>query len=467
MRGKELIIGAAPIAAVKAYTKGIQDWDDRQLMVNAGVVDEFEGVPNVSHWGTGVINLRNSNLWKIVAKTRPGKVVILTNPFNDDSNIIRTIKRMSAALLLRVEIETPYKPVRNIISGSDYPSRNAASVLPALLAKANAAFIDTIFWLGRKLGAGLGQCFAPPGVVQYDPLGRTIQYHVEEGDGAIFLHSKISLPALSRVHDSKETYVDGFKATSDNPKTNKDKPSIILIGASYLLGSFLSNEDSLGWHLQERFPGYNVIYYSKGGMTTVQQYYLLKELLQENNNVRAVVSYVSPGMDNKILKTPFPRLFPSLKITSRIQPVLPNARLDALRFAAMPEQRTPFELTCDSLKLMHSQCLKNGVDFLVAAGWACQELYPFLVGEGLPWIPCTRTPDQEAMEEHVDEWTLWPFDIHPNAKAHAVHAKGIGDYLEAMFQGRVLHSHQELLEDDALLVEGVTLDPAQDIYPLF
>lgn len=463
MRTKELIIAAAPREFVDPYLSAISDWDGRVLLVNRASEDRY-AVPHVRVWGDGFISLKTWGLWGALLFLRPRLVTVLTNPVLDDSNILNCVKRINKVALNKCKVVTlrPKSLLQEFVEASQQ------FILPESM-HALAGFyrgLSKVHMLRKLISRGLEA--ASPKRRWRGGQGLKEEYSTSIIEDRVVFQANIENLEVSRKITSKEIYIGQTKATSLTPQRHKHKPKIVLLGASHLMGRLLPNEDSLGWLLQERFQDYNVVCHAVGGVSTLQQFPILRKYIAEEENICSVVSFATPCLDSKVLCKPFPGLMPRLSVLRKEQPVLPDETRGLSQVFRFWESRPVEELTAKAISSMYRHCLDNGVNFLSAvAGWRASLIYPYLINSGTPWVPCTVGPDGELMHRHMDRWSLWPTIRTPNARAHKWFARQVGNALQAQLLGEPLQMHRHLL-NGKLVDEPLQAKVLQDdVYPLF
>ncbi len=83
----------------------------------------------------------------------------------------------------------------------------------------------------------------------------------------------------------------GGRATAEPLPPKDGRPAIVLIGCSVTEGVSISDWETLGWKLQERFPEYEVLNYGTGGYSAFQALLALEEHFERHPHPTAAVIY--------------------------------------------------------------------------------------------------------------------------------------------------------------------------------
>lgn len=223
--------------------------------------------------------------------------------------------------------------------------------------------------------------------------------------------------------DVRQTYLaDGARATGYRGEGGED--TVALIGDSLMQGWGLSDEETLAWKLQERFPELRFVNYGTGGYGTYQSLLVLERLLAAPDPPRLVIYDFIPVHEDRnvaapdwlhslsltarrgIVAVPFatlandgglrrhpPQAYPAWPLHDRLALVAlaENAWL-RLRSAGRASQGRP--VTQAILKEMRERCAARGVGFIVVFFWAPLDLKrdyaSFLREHGVRYTDCTR-----------------------------------------------------------------------------
>jgi hypothetical protein len=134
----------------------------------------------------------------------------------------------------------------------------------------------------RVLGPGPWRRIAPP-------PNEPVMYEADPELGWRNRPGHYAYPGYSRgAPEIRMTYrADGSRATRLEP--DAAGPALLLIGGSYVQGWGISDEETVGWRLQERLPDLDVRNFGVGGFGTFQSLILLERLLTEGAEPAVVV----------------------------------------------------------------------------------------------------------------------------------------------------------------------------------
>jgi hypothetical protein len=131
-------------------------------------------------------------------------------------------------------------------------------------------------------------------------------------------------PGGSKIRMTIEA--DGSRATSDGQTTRGRE--VLLVGCSFTFGQALSDEETLGWQLQQLLPGATVKNFAVSGYGTLQALLLLEERLRDGRPQPIVVYGFADA--HEIRNVAQPLWIRLLAVASRKGMVaLPFATLDA------------------------------------------------------------------------------------------------------------------------------------------
>jgi hypothetical protein len=267
--------------------------------------------------------------------------------------------------------------------------------------------------------------------------------------------ARCTVPTMETDHTYR-TRTDALgRRLTDEPGDQGDSPVISLFGCSFTFGSGLSDEDTFGWLLQKRFPGYKLLNYGMGATSAYQALLLIEKTLAIDKPAAVVLGY-QPTLDKRNIGRL--DLLPwyagpscvSLKSHSGKQALrryppkrykrLPGAEHSALIKAT--EKRLNWlrtfgrgsdkdaQTTMEHLfAQMRHTCETQGVRFIVASLTACNPHQAYLQSHGFSW--CSVDFDEQETDEtgHYN-WSLLPFVKHPNSAANREYCRTIGDALD-------------------------------------
>jgi len=252
---------------------------------------------------------------------------------------------------------------------------------------------------------------------------------------------------------------DGSRATGHERVAGGRE--VLLIGCSFTFGQAISDEETLGWRLQELLPRATVKNFAVSGYGTVQASLLLEERLRETGAAPIVVYGFADA--HEIRNVAQPLWIRLLAIASRKGMVaLPFATLDAeghlvhhppyhhpmwpLRrtlavvsvlqdrvtdLAALQRVRQATAVTEKSIVEMNDRVTRAGGKFLVAMlyGWpkVMESYEKFLAAEGVAFVDC------QPPELPLPPSELVPGEGHPNGAVNRRWGECIGEELRRRF----------------------------------
>ncbi len=263
--------------------------------------------------------------------------------------------------------------------------------------------------------------------------------------------------SFTATHDSQGRRISGFE--------EQTRPiPIHLHGCSYTYGWGIDDSLSLGFQLQRGLPRATVTDFAVPGYGTVQAYLLLKASVQAGNTPQlAIISYSSLHEDRNALTPSFRRdlhlgfalsnprirsLYPSFRYPYaalagdratigyahwsaiyenwplRTRSALVNhLQTSADRFRSFWYRKK--EVTRQLFRMIRSLCDHHGITLVVACVTDDPATKSFAA-----WC---RDEKINVLEMEVDvrqkEWHNYPFDTHPNARAHKRYAAKLKAYL--------------------------------------
>jgi hypothetical protein len=243
------------------------------------------------------------------------------------------------------------------------------------------------------------------------------------------------------------TYLqDGTRATGF--RGDAAAPEVWLVGDSFMQGWGLSDDETLAWRLQERYPRLRFVNFGTGGYGTWQSLLRLERALEERAPPRLVVYGFIPAHERRnvasaawlreqasaarsgMIAVPFatldddgslvrhpPRAYPRWPFDERSALVAFAqdlfARADAWHRSAEP-RRTSQAM----LREMQALCAGHGVPLTVLFFWIDREgradYARFLRANGIEVVNCTRAVTLDLMI---------PGEGHPNGKLNALWAE--------------------------------------------
>lgn len=233
----------------------------------------------------------------------------------------------------------------------------------------------------------------------------------------------------------------GARATGPGDADDSGRPAIVLVGCSITEGTSISDWETLGWKLQQRFPQYEVINFGTGGYGAYQSLLLLEDYFQKTTNQTLAVVYGGwiGHADRDVAVWWY---FKEMALRNRGQFQLPYADVDAqnrlsrypparFRFLALQRRSALFTAGYDlALRLrgrgrerrkvavwkaviteMDKLCARHGARFGVAMLIQHEEapmLQEFFDNRGIRFVDCCP-PDWEPNAS----WKV-PLDGHPS-----------------------------------------------------
>ncbi len=82
------------------------------------------------------------------------------------------------------------------------------------------------------------------------------------------------------------------------------------------------------------------------------------------------------------------------------------------------------------LFMIRALCDKNGAKLMISCIDNSENYYDFFMKNGFSW--CIT----DVTSRDLQKWTMYPFDGHPNAKAHQLYADVIGKNLKRVLEGK-------------------------------
>ena len=278
----------------------------------------------------------------------------------------------------------------------------------------------------------------------------------------------------------------GRRFTSDLPPYNTGGgPVVAFLGCSYTFGAFLDDRDTYPWLLQRRLPEYTVKNYGCCGYS-LHQIYLMSERILSKGGVSLLVLGLHGDLGRRLAWSPTEirahfcsgRRFPSCKISGhRLVAYPPTGHvrvplsgrdpflglmergLNFLHRARLCRPDRLLDTNQQLLRNIRDRCRANGAHFLVACLGPCEDYYDFLFREGFQWTHAAVP----LAGEQGREWTLYPFDAHPNGEAHHFWA----DSLEAPIRSALCGSLVRPAASDLDLRSVPNETNGPQVYPLF
>lgn len=244
--------------------------------------------------------------------------------------------------------------------------------------------------------------------------------------------------ASGAVH--RETiWPDGSRATSVG--ISGQDPSIAILGCSLFFGYGLSDDETLAWKLQEKFPAERIGNYAVPGYGTLQALLTMEKLLRrqdkpklflygffsdhENRNIahpdwvhaaafnssslNTAFPYCSSDPAGGCLRQPSANFYLELPFRHRFGVVLFIEEL-WMRLRSVTRVNHGPEVTQHLLREMHDTALANGARVTIVLLDSYSTSYaPFLEREGISYANCYR-PEHDTVEYHVAG------DPHPNGR---------------------------------------------------
>jgi hypothetical protein len=237
-----------------------------------------------------------------------------------------------------------------------------------------------------------------------------------------------------------------------------DSGAIVLVGGSYTEGWAISDPETMGWKLQERFPERPVLNWGTAGYGTYQCLLVLEEELPRLVSPRVVVyglidhdevrnvaparwlaslqrfsrrghaatPYATLDSDGRIVRHP-PEAYLSLPLHEHLATVafVERVVMDA-RTRGRDAQGAA--VTRELLRQMRDVCTEEGATLVVAllrASAADQRRFRELArSEGIAFVDC--------VVPLTDELRV-PGEGHPNGRAHALWVDRLAPFLEELF----------------------------------
>lgn len=249
----------------------------------------------------------------------------------------------------------------------------------------------------------------------------------------------------------------GARATSETP-ADLAKPTVLVLGCSATFGLYLNDAQTFSWALQSKDRNRTYLNFGVPGASLYQQYLKLNEYLALYSPEIVILGY-QPFLDQRNLpRLHLPRYrsiempycayiqktfhrsksrfleFPPEKgflLTGGSQSEMVALLSDVLNWMREPVIHTTYryrKTTEYLLVQMRKRIEEVGAKFLVASLSSLNPHSAFLRNHAFNWCSVNFNVYGGRREEYL-EWSLAPFDSHPNEKAHRAYADSIGDAL--------------------------------------
>jgi hypothetical protein len=282
-----------------------------------------------------------------------------------------------------------------------------------------------------------------PVVLEYDPV---LGWQSKPGRHTGYKGQKITFTI----------WPDNSRATQ--PKKIKKDRRIVFIGDSITQGWALSDNETMAWKLQERFPSYEFVNYGTGGYGTYQSLLLLERVLAKSEPVEAVfygfadyqeLRSVAPAWWLKMLSIfsarghvalPYctidrknnivrhaPESYP--RWVTEKSPALVYFFADKyLEVRAQKRSQQGEEVAKRLIVEMNDACRKKGVKFIVMVlveGRKGAIYKDFFKSNNLSFVDFTVLP-----------YKTLAYDMHPDGETNALWAECVGKYIEENMEGQ-------------------------------
>jgi hypothetical protein len=265
--------------------------------------------------------------------------------------------------------------------------------------------------------------------------------------------------AFKTSHGRDSLRISSYKEFADS------LPQIFVMGCSYTYGWGLNDRESFSFLLQEAFPAYKMRNFGVPGYGTVQSYLQLKREIRKGNIPTAIIiNYADFHADRNVL-SPIYRKHLYMGYQRSNEQV--SANLEIGRIPYLAESGDRYQLSWISWKQMYTNWkgreslalvnfLQEGADRIASqqVQSTAASLYVFARIRDLCeingirlWVSgltCTA-PTQDflsqlqdkqietldiALDLSLPQFSLHPFDSHPNARAHQHYASMLQVYLD-------------------------------------
>ncbi len=259
-------------------------------------------------------------------------------------------------------------------------------------------------------------------------------------------------------HYRVQTDTHGHRRTSEHdPRGSRSSQRIAMLGCSYTFGAGVNDNETYAWRAQAALSAYEVTNYGCCGYSLFQMLLVLEELLRETRPNVVTLGF-HPSLAKRITWTAAEvrslfsdgKRFPFCRLKRgrlwRCGPTgychVPGSCKDVLlkwleeglnRLRFTRDRRTKvMRRTNEYLLLaMKGLCEAHGARFLVVCLDDCPEYYSFFSDQDFTWVATSV----RVWNSLNSSWTLYPFDSHPNQRAHAAWGSRLAEVLPSVMCG--------------------------------